>query len=175
MEGTGPVKWNLRLAAANRGIWKASELQKSLPRTLMVGPAGPVDSVAFSADKRTMASSGVDGTVQLWDVADPANPRPLGKPLAPGGKAAEVSSAAISPDGRTLVAGDDAGTMQLWDISHPTSPRALGEGADLGDVLGGVLRNILGGRAGTGPLSDPMYSVAFSPRDRRWRLGTPSA
>jgi hypothetical protein len=24
------VKWNLRLAAANRGIWKASELQRLL-------------------------------------------------------------------------------------------------------------------------------------------------
>jgi hypothetical protein len=36
MEGTGPVKWNLRLAAANRGIWKASELQRLLAERGMV-------------------------------------------------------------------------------------------------------------------------------------------
>jgi hypothetical protein len=28
MEGTCPVKWNLRLAAANRGLWKAPKNQR---------------------------------------------------------------------------------------------------------------------------------------------------
>ncbi|MEV7438623.1 hypothetical protein [Streptomyces griseoviridis] len=28
--GTGPMRWNLRLTAAKKGIWKASELQRSL-------------------------------------------------------------------------------------------------------------------------------------------------
>ena len=32
VERTGPMKWNLRLAAANRGIWKASELQRHARR-----------------------------------------------------------------------------------------------------------------------------------------------
>jgi hypothetical protein len=32
MEGTAPMKWNLRLTAANRGIWKASELQPCVPQ-----------------------------------------------------------------------------------------------------------------------------------------------
>jgi len=27
------MKWNLRLAAANRGIWKASEMQRLLDRS----------------------------------------------------------------------------------------------------------------------------------------------
>jgi integrase len=31
MEGACPMTWNLRLAAANRGIWKASDLQRRLP------------------------------------------------------------------------------------------------------------------------------------------------
>jgi hypothetical protein len=46
MEGTRPVKWNLRLATANRGISKASELQKMLGARGMVISAredvGPV-------------------------------------------------------------------------------------------------------------------------------------
>jgi len=34
------MKWNLRLAAANRGIWKASELQRLLADRGMVISAG---------------------------------------------------------------------------------------------------------------------------------------
>jgi hypothetical protein len=34
------MKWNLRLAAANRGIWKASELQRLLAECGMVVSAG---------------------------------------------------------------------------------------------------------------------------------------
>jgi DNA-binding Xre family transcriptional regulator len=34
------MRWNLRLAAANRGIWKASELQRSLAEHGLVISAG---------------------------------------------------------------------------------------------------------------------------------------
>ena len=51
-----------------------------VPPQDLTGPAGPVDSVAFSPDKRIMATSGADGKVRLWDVTDPASPRPLGSP-----------------------------------------------------------------------------------------------
>jgi hypothetical protein len=36
MERTCAVKWNLRLAAANRGFWKASELHRKLADRRMV-------------------------------------------------------------------------------------------------------------------------------------------
>jgi DNA-binding Xre family transcriptional regulator len=45
MEGTGPVKWNLRLAAANRGIWKASELQRLLAERGLVISAGKMSGL----------------------------------------------------------------------------------------------------------------------------------
>jgi DNA-binding Xre family transcriptional regulator len=39
------MKWNLRLAAANRGIWKASELQRLLAARGMVISAGKMSGL----------------------------------------------------------------------------------------------------------------------------------
>jgi DNA-binding Xre family transcriptional regulator len=52
------VKWNLRLAAANRGIWKASELQR------MLAEAGLV----ISAGKMSGLWSGNPASVKLDDL-----------------------------------------------------------------------------------------------------------
>ena len=57
-EGTRAVKWNLRLAAANRGIWKASELQR------MLAGAGLV----ISAGKMSGLWSGTPASVKLDDL-----------------------------------------------------------------------------------------------------------
>jgi len=52
------VKWNLRLAAANRGIWKASELQR------MLAEAG----LRISAGKMSGLWSGSPASVKLSDL-----------------------------------------------------------------------------------------------------------
>lgn len=52
------MKWNLRLAAANRGIWKASELQR------MLAEAGLV----ISAGKMSGLWSGNPASVKLDDL-----------------------------------------------------------------------------------------------------------
>ena len=57
-EGTGAVKWNLRLAAANRGIWKASELQR------MLAEAG----LKISAGKMSGLWSGRPASIKLSDL-----------------------------------------------------------------------------------------------------------
>ncbi len=44
-EGTGDMRWNLRLAAANRGIWKASELQRQLADHGLVVSAGKMSGL----------------------------------------------------------------------------------------------------------------------------------
>jgi DNA-binding Xre family transcriptional regulator len=45
MEGAGLMKWNLRLVAANRGIWKASELQRMLADRGLVISAGKLSGL----------------------------------------------------------------------------------------------------------------------------------
>ena len=52
------MKWNLRLAAANRGIWKASELQR------MLAEAGLV----ISAGKMSGLWSGSPSSIKLSDL-----------------------------------------------------------------------------------------------------------
>ena len=39
------MKWNLRLTAANKGIWKASELQRSLAEHGLVISAGKMSGL----------------------------------------------------------------------------------------------------------------------------------
>jgi WD40 repeat protein/transcriptional regulator with XRE-family HTH domain len=102
-----------------------------LPIALAAG-AGPVASVAFSPDGHTLAGGDSAGTIQLWDLAQPAHPRPLGQPLtnAPGagqvGGPDSVTSVAFSPDGHTLASGDDDRTIQLWNVTDPGRPGPLG-------------------------------------------------
>lgn len=52
------MKWNLRMAAANRGIWKASELQRMLAEHGLV----------ISAGKMSGLWSGTPASVKLEDL-----------------------------------------------------------------------------------------------------------
>jgi hypothetical protein len=114
----------LLLGIAAQRLHNDDETQASLVHTLttthyagtLTGHNNFVLSVAFSpTDRRTLVSGGSDNTVRLWNVADPAHPRPLGQPLA---HKSSVSSVAFSPDGRTLASGGRERTVRLWDLTE---------------------------------------------------------
>ena len=124
--------------AASRGTFYTATSALNTTRVIVPTPA-PVERVAFSPDRHTLAS--LDGTVRLWNITDPAHPAPLGQPLTD--HTSDVFSVAFSPDGHTLASGSDDGTVRLWNLTDPAHPTPLGQ------PLTGY--------------TDPAPSVAFSP------------
>ncbi|MFD9406572.1 hypothetical protein ACFWBN_06030 [Streptomyces sp. NPDC059989] len=83
-------------------------------------------SVVFNPAGDLLAVGDTDGTLQLWNVTDPAHPRKNGERLQTGtGKVYSVHSV-FSPDGRSLAVtrfGDPGSTVTtLWRVAGPDTP-----------------------------------------------------
>jgi len=132
-----------------------------LPLSAAFGPAAPAgpapETVAFSRGAPLLAEGLADGTVRLWDIADPARPEPVG-PVLRATTSGYVESIAVSPDGRTLATGADDGTVRLWDIADPAHP-----------VTGPVLARF-GGSASSVAFSATGGLLAAGSVDRSFRL-----
>ena len=111
--------------------------------------ANVVEFVAFSPGGTILASGADDGTVRLWNIANPAKPRPLAQIQDAH---TFVFSVAFSPSGRVLAAASADGKARLWSITNPAAPVPLG--------------NALIGPTNTA------YSVAFSPEGHVLAVGS---
>ncbi len=105
------MKWNLRLAAANRGIWKASDLQRMLADHGMAVSAGKMSGL-WSGSPASVKLDELDVICAVLGcgVEELLLPEP-GKVTRPGGEeqparaAGQAAPAAVTPrrrDGRSL-------------------------------------------------------------------------
>ena len=77
----------------------------------LVAHTGAVDTVNFSPDGRTLATTSDDGTTRLWEIP---SGRPIGTALP--GLAQHDTAAAFVDGGHRLVTLQDTGRGNLWDI-----------------------------------------------------------
>jgi len=102
------MKWNLRLAAASRGIWKASELQKMLADRGMVISAGKMSGLwSGSPNAVKLADLDVICAVLGCGIGEILVPEPVpdARPADDARPAAAAATAAVVPrrrDGRSL-------------------------------------------------------------------------
>ncbi|WP_176726994.1 serine/threonine-protein kinase [Nostoc sp. KVJ20] len=112
----------------------------SLANTLQ-GHENSVLSVAISPDGKTIASSGDDRKIKLWNLA-------TGSPISSFNTySQQVNAVVISPDGKTLVTGNDDNTIKIWNLGtgkqirtltgHSDSVHALAISADSQTLLSG--------------------------------------
>jgi hypothetical protein len=78
-----------------------------------------VNSVAFSADGKTLASGGRDNSIPRWEVATGRVLRTL------TGHSQSVTSVAFSADGKTLASGSEDNTIKLWEVATGRELRTL--------------------------------------------------
>ncbi|MEH2208422.1 MAG: serine/threonine-protein kinase [Nostoc sp.] len=90
----------------------------SLDNTLK-GHENSVLSVAISPDGKTIASSGDDRTIKLWNLA-------TGKLISSlNGHFQQVNVVVISPDGKLLVSASDDNTIKIWNLATRKQIRTL--------------------------------------------------
>jgi WD40 repeat protein/transcriptional regulator with XRE-family HTH domain len=146
-----------QLSVAAYRIAPTAEARSSLldsSGTPLAGAVTDTDStlqaVSLSPRHQVLAIAAANGTLRLWDSADPAHLTPEGAALA--GRGPSLYTAAFSPDGTVLAAAGQARTVSLWSVRDPARPVPLGSPL-------------------TGP-ANTVYSVAFSPDGRFLAAGS---
>ncbi|MDV9173934.1 helix-turn-helix domain-containing protein [Streptomyces sp. W16] len=111
--------------AAGVELWKVTPHHPA--RRIAALPDPPqTASLAVDQDGTLLAAGGTDHRIHLWDITDPANPRPR---LPLSGHTATVSMVDFSPDtSRRLITSTGASTdpVRLWDLTSPQRPRLIG-------------------------------------------------
>ena len=121
------MKWNLRLAAANRGIWKASELQRMLAERGLVISAGKMSGLwsgnpnAVKLDELDVICAVLGCGVEELLIPEPETvPR---RPQRRAGRGGRRSPPGHSPDARRQVT---AAPMNCLHCGTPLPTEVVG-------------------------------------------------
>ncbi|MEN3616043.1 hypothetical protein AAH979_42045 [Plantactinospora sp. ZYX-F-223] len=110
-------RWGRTLAVGSIGqvvrLWDVSDPAHPRATATLGGAGGDVTSLAFSPDGRSIASGGMHGGTDLWNLG-PADPAPVS--YEAGGVGV---TAGLGADGRTLVTGGLAVHTTVRDIAAP--------------------------------------------------------
>ncbi|MEM6714208.1 MAG: substrate-binding domain-containing protein, partial [Cyanobacteria bacterium P01_C01_bin.147] len=123
--GSGPVTSLVAqsdgsfLSATNSGLWQRWDPAGQPVGEPIAGHEGAIRDMTLSPDGQTLVTSGEDGTMRLWNVADGA---PQGGPIT--GHQGPVQTLSMQPDGSFFSGGAD-NTVRQW------SP----DGAPIGEPL----------------------------------------
>jgi WD40 repeat protein len=104
----------LILQRSDSGYARAGQLDLTSP-----GAYG----LAFSPANDLLAVGEFDGSVRLWDLADPSNPSAVSEEMA--GPQAAVQQVAFSPDGSHVAAVGAGDGVFRWDVTDLSSPTEL--------------------------------------------------
>lgn len=99
-------------------ISQEAPIKEAKAVVLLKGHTAWVTALAFSADRRTLASGAVHGSVRFWDLS---GTKPCEKAILPPDPG-EVHSLAFSTDNRLLAVGCGGleGLVWLWDVAGVT-------------------------------------------------------
>ena len=115
-------KWNpiaLERDARRSGLPRLDERADESPALVLRGHTDRITDIAFSPDGTQLATSSMDGTIQIWDALDGARIRTI------TGHSAGVRSIDYSPDGTLLASGSDDRTAKLWNVADGSLERTL--------------------------------------------------
>lgn len=162
------------LSATNSGVWQRWDAEGNPVGEAIAGHEGAVRDMTLSPDGNTLITSGDDGTIRLWNVADGT---PQGEPLT--GHQGPVQALSIQPDGSFFSGGAD-NTVRQWapdgtPIGEPLTlsgpVNAIAANADGNSIAAGDETGSLQYLSGDGvpvgePLTDvgaPVADLAFTP------------